>query len=227
MYMRARETESTGNPIGQLNRIHEIKINSVQSIIQTEQLIDKLGLSQLHGQLLVDESGNGVLIMGDAGTGKSRLTARLLKKNSGYKFIADDFLLIKVIDGRLYGTHHPLKPNNHDSIVYNADPNDIYSDKKKQKVSKRRRHERPVLISTVFYIGTATGNSRSLVTAPDQDLRTLNPLIAGNLARMAESPQPIITDSSLVFTRYDIPNRKPSTLGRIAGRMRSVLKGYF
>ncbi len=54
-----------------------------------------------HG-VLMDVSGVGVLFEGDAGIGKSEIALELI--NRGHRLVADDCVIIKLIDGNLIGT---------------------------------------------------------------------------------------------------------------------------
>ncbi len=61
-----------------------------------------------HG-VLMNVYGEGVLILGDSGIGKSETAIELIKR--GHRFVADDAVEIKRIGGRLYGTAPELIRN--------------------------------------------------------------------------------------------------------------------
>lgn len=216
--MRTKEVEYGDGIIQVIKQIHQVDIDGkgLQGILEVEGLIDELQLSKIHGQLLVDEDGNGLLIMGEAGTGKSRLTSKLLRRNSRYKFISDDFLLIKVSDGKLYGTHHPLKDSLHSSIIYNPNPDDLYSEKEREIVPQNRRFSDPVRIKRVYFLGVSGNN---LKTHSNQSFDDLNTVLANNLSILSETTQPLVSDKSITFTRYEIPDREARTVAKLANKI--------
>jgi len=57
----------------------------------------------LHGELLVDPQGNGILIVGQSGAGKSRLCVEVLETMPQARFISDDAVLCYFKDGVVYG----------------------------------------------------------------------------------------------------------------------------
>ena len=73
-------------------------------------------LFALHGNLLADEYGQGILILGDNQIGKSTLTIKLLRRKKQLKFISDDSIIFTVIGKDMYAAAAPY--SGRDNILY-------------------------------------------------------------------------------------------------------------
>ena len=68
----------------------------------------KFKLLGLLGQLLTDENGNGIIIVGGSGMGKTLISAEIFKRFKRSKFIVDDFIILSIIDGKIYAGYDPM-----------------------------------------------------------------------------------------------------------------------
>src|ERR1043165_4754792 len=81
--------------------LHDVEFARVTSFAVCAAL-RRFGLFELHsGGVVVPETGDGVLIVGASGTGKSTLTLQLAK--AGWGYLSDDELLLSVAGGGVGG----------------------------------------------------------------------------------------------------------------------------
>lgn len=103
----ARDMEAPPELVQMANKHDRTLLRSVESTVDvTSKLIDYLNRAMApqiarHG-VLMNIYGQGVLILGDSGIGKSETAIELLKR--GHRLVADDAVEIRRISNNLFGT---------------------------------------------------------------------------------------------------------------------------
>ena len=103
----ARDMEAPSELVQMANKHDRTLLRSVESTVDvTSKLIDYLNRAMApqiarHG-VLMNIYGQGVLILGDSGIGKSETAIELLKR--GHRLVADDAVEIRRISNSLFGT---------------------------------------------------------------------------------------------------------------------------
>ena len=103
----ARDMEAPSELVQMANKHDRTLLRSAESTVDvTSKLIDYLNRAMApqiarHG-VLMNIYGQGVLILGDSGIGKSETAIELLKR--GHRLVADDAVEIRRVSGSLYGT---------------------------------------------------------------------------------------------------------------------------
>lgn len=103
----ARDMEAPSELVQMANKHDRTLLRSAESTVDvTSKLIDYLNRAMApqiarHG-VLMNIYGQGVLILGDSGIGKSETAIELLKR--GHRLVADDAVEIQRVSGSLWGT---------------------------------------------------------------------------------------------------------------------------
>jgi hypothetical protein len=149
---------------------------------QAKELMIDLGLKKIHGELLVTPDGDGLLIMGEAAAGKSRLALALIQNHPDYKFSADDFPLVAGRGGSLYGGYDPEKPNSHRFITYNSNAADPKADKTRFPIPERQLEPGFVRIKKLLFL--RAGEAESLEVLPVSDPKQINQLLNASITAL-------------------------------------------
>lgn len=113
----------------------------------------EFNLSTVHSQLLVDEEGIGMLILGDKRIGKSRISIELLERDKELRLGADDAVLLTVIDGDVYAAAVPLLDSHIISTRLEDDPGKGHK-KGIYNIGKSRLSEGFVRVSRILDLST-------------------------------------------------------------------------
>ncbi len=97
---------SDGEMIGELNSMLD-SWEQVRFFHKITDYFSGVKLKNMHAHVSVNEHGQGILLLGEKGAGKSRLSVEMFERRGGYRLVCDDKLLVTLIDRRLFACCHP------------------------------------------------------------------------------------------------------------------------
>ncbi len=95
-----------GEMIGELNNMLDAW-EQVRFFHKITDYFSGVKLKNIHAHVSVDDRGHGILLLGEKGAGKSKLSIEMLKRRENYRFVCDDKVIVTMIDKRLFAAAHP------------------------------------------------------------------------------------------------------------------------
>jgi serine/threonine protein phosphatase PrpC len=109
-YMPDEERESIrcgdGEMIGELNNMLDAW-ERVRFFHKVTDYFSGVNLKNMHAHVSVNDRGHGILLLGEKGAGKSKLSIDMLDRRENFRFVCDDKLIVSLIDHRLFAACHP------------------------------------------------------------------------------------------------------------------------
>ncbi len=95
-----------GEMIGELNNMLDAW-EQVRFFHKITDYFSGVKLKNIHAHVSVDDRGHGIMLLGEKGAGKSKLSIEMLKRRENYRFVCDDKVIVSMIDKRIFAAAHP------------------------------------------------------------------------------------------------------------------------
>jgi hypothetical protein len=95
-----------GEMIGELNNMLDAW-EQVRFFHKITDYFSGVKLKNIHAHVSVDDHGHGIMLLGEKGAGKSKLSIEMLKRRENYRFVCDDKVIVSMIDKRIFAAAHP------------------------------------------------------------------------------------------------------------------------